>query len=218
MTSDHRAKENAHSAHGGPLQHQPAHSATALPENGGIDRRVLRTRWKLEHAFFHLMQAKGYDAVTIQEICDSAGIGRSTFYTHFMGKEDLKLKSLEHLRRELIHSQAGHAGAEPGKPMGFTLAMFEHAKAHLPAYRALLGSEGLAVSLGGIRQIITDLVRAELKGQGRKEERETKIAFIVGAFMGVLTDWLDSGSVTPPAEVDALFRRMIIAGALQLEK
>ncbi|HWU61520.1 MAG TPA: TetR/AcrR family transcriptional regulator [Ensifer sp.] len=192
--------QQMHGAHG-----QEAHMPV-------IDRRVARTRTKLERAFFHLMQEKGYDAVTINDICDRAGVGRSTFYTHFTGKDDLKRRSLEHLRAELLESHARLKSVEDQRPFRFMLAMFEHARRHLPAYRALMGSEGLSVSLGTIRDILADLVRAELKGRGTSDGRETTVAFIVGAFMAVMTQWLDDGAKTTPAEMDAHFRRLIEHG------
>jgi len=177
-----------------------------------IDRRVARTRTKLERAFFHLMQERGYDAVTIHDICERAGVGRSTFYTHFTGKDDLKRRSLEHLRAELLESHARLRTAEDQRPFGFTLAMFDHARRHLPAYRALIGSDGLSVSLGSIRDILADLVRAELKVRGKADGREMTVAFVVGAFMAVMTQWLDDGARTTSAEVDTHFRRLIEHG------
>jgi AcrR family transcriptional regulator len=32
---------------------------------------------------------KGYEAITVQDIIDEADVGRSTFYSHHAGKEDL---------------------------------------------------------------------------------------------------------------------------------
>ncbi|MBP2159029.1 MULTISPECIES: TetR/AcrR family transcriptional regulator [Asticcacaulis] len=177
-----------------------------------IDRRIARTRRKLEHAFFHLIQDKGYDAVTIQDICEKAGVGRSTFYTHFTGKDDLKRRSLEHLRAELSAYQTMASTTDPGKALSFSLGMFEHARRHVGAYRGLIGSEGLAVSLGGIRGIIADLIRAELAGQGDRQDREIRVAFVVGAFMSVLTNWLDNGAKIEPADIDVRFRSLLFGG------
>lgn len=187
-----------------------------------MDRRIARTRGLLQHAFIALIMRKGYDATTIQDICEEANVGRSTFYSHYTSKEDLKRKGLEHIRAAL-HARQKEAltgtGKETKRPMAFSLAMFEHANDHLALYRALLGSEGAAVSLGSIRQIIADLVRAEVaaataSAASTAEARELTIQFIVGAFMGVLTGWLDSGATTPPADVDTLFRILIVEGAL----
>lgn len=190
-----------------------------------MDRRISRTRGLLQHAFIALIMRKGYDATTIQDICEEANVGRSTFYSHYTSKEDLKRKGLEHIRAALQARQKETLGGVQTKatgPFAFSLIMFEHARDHLQLYRALLGSEGATISLGSIRQIIADLVRTEVvaispKGVAQSEIREVKVHFIVGAFMGVLTGWMDSGSIQEPVDVDTLFRTMITEGALTKE-
>lgn len=53
------------------------------------DLRVQRTRKMIIEAFFKLVETKGYEAVTIQDIADEAMINRATFYAHFKDKQHL---------------------------------------------------------------------------------------------------------------------------------
>lgn len=53
------------------------------------DLRVMRTHKMILDAFFHLVEEKGYDCLTIQDIADEAMINRATFYAHFKDKQDL---------------------------------------------------------------------------------------------------------------------------------
>ncbi|MBL1229237.1 TetR/AcrR family transcriptional regulator [Enterococcus sp. BWB1-3] len=53
------------------------------------DLRVMRTHKMIIEAFFHLVEEKSLDAITIQEIADRAMINRATFYAHFKDKQDL---------------------------------------------------------------------------------------------------------------------------------
>ena len=69
------------------------------------DRRVTRTRAMLQQALMSLIPRKDYDAITVQDICDAANVGRSTFYAHFTSKDDLKRSGFEHLRKELADRQ-----------------------------------------------------------------------------------------------------------------
>ncbi|MFI4974214.1 MAG: TetR/AcrR family transcriptional regulator [Caulobacterales bacterium] len=61
----------------------------ALDRSFSDDRRVERTREALMHAFRDLFFERGFEALSIGEIADRARIGRSTFYKHFAGKDDL---------------------------------------------------------------------------------------------------------------------------------
>lgn len=57
------------------------------------DTRRARTRAAIFTAFEELIADKRYEEITIQEIIERAHIGRTTFYTHFLSKDDM-LKEL----------------------------------------------------------------------------------------------------------------------------
>ena len=60
-----------------------------------VDRRVVRTRGTLGDALVELMQEKSFDEITVQQVLDRAGVGRSTFYAHYRDKDDLFLSDVE---------------------------------------------------------------------------------------------------------------------------
>jgi AcrR family transcriptional regulator len=179
----------------------------------------------LQHALITLILEKGYDAVTVEDICAAANVGRSTFYLHYASKDDLKRRGLEHLREQLIHRQKQALAADKGAespPLAFSLAMFEHASEHIELYRALDDSDGGAISIGGIRKMLCQLARDELavSGFSGAEEsipRELAVQYLVGGYMSVLTWWLDGGTELSAEEVDAMFRRLATQGLAALK-
>ena len=128
------------------------------------DRRTSRTRATLQQALFSLLEKNDYESITVADICDAANVGRSTFYAHFTGKDDLKRSGFEHLRKQLtaIQKESLAASSDGDGRLRFSLALFQHARAHLPLYRALVGGRGGGVSLGAIRSMLADLVRREI--------------------------------------------------------
>lgn len=188
-----------------------------------IDRRVARTRARLHEAHLALMAEKGLEAVTVEDICVAADVGRSTFYAHYPNKAALHRDGLATLRRRLM-AHAAKTSAGPGGPapaLGFSLPMFEHAREHLGLYRALARSPAGAEVLDEIRGMIGDLVRAELApataSQAAAAEREFVARYIAGAFVGVLTWWLDGGAAAPPERMDAMFRAAASQGAVAIQ-
>jgi len=53
------------------------------------DPRVKRTRQLLVQAFEALLQEKGFEGMTVQDIADRATVNRATFYAHFEDKHAL---------------------------------------------------------------------------------------------------------------------------------
>ena len=51
-----------------------------------LDPRVKRTRQLLEKAFLEVAAEKGFQAVSVQDITERAGVNRATFYAHFPDK------------------------------------------------------------------------------------------------------------------------------------
>lgn len=163
-----------------------------------------------------LILTKGYDAVTVRDIIDEADIGRSTFYAHYCGKEDLLRSGFRTLRDELEAARRD-AHAEPDRsraPLQFSLAMFVHARGYDAIYRALVGGRGGVVATAEIRQILAELVREEMPALGKQGavSRELAVEFVVGAFLAVLGWWLERRPGLAPEEVDALFRRLVLDG------
>src|SRR2546429_7962425 len=100
------------------------------------DRRVQRTRQLLQDALISMMIEKGYEATTVQDIIDRANVGRATFYAHFADKETLLTSRLEDLRSFLSERDRQTQGS-----LGFSLAMLEHARSHLPVWAAIVGRD-----------------------------------------------------------------------------
>lgn len=184
-----------------------------------IDTRD-RTKAALQQAFMSLLRTKPYERIAVDEICRVANVGRSTFYTHFRSKDDLKRSGLEALRRELRQRQKKSVRSdrvERSPSLSFTLDLFVHARDHLDHYRALVGGRGGAVVLRKLKDTVTDLVRGEFGSRAKLKdseaiEREAAVQYVVGAFMGLLTWWLDRGATLPVDRVDALFQRFMREG------
>lgn len=60
-----------------------------IPVKGNDDRRVARTKAALLTAFRQILFERGFENVAVRDIAARADVGRSTFYEHYTGKEDI---------------------------------------------------------------------------------------------------------------------------------
>lgn len=183
-----------------------------------VDRRLQRTRALLQEALTLMIREKGYEATTVQDIIDRANVGRSTFYAHFADKETLLVSRIADLRAELGRHQSRSLEASGGTPdggFGFSLAMLEHAQDHWDLYQAMIGRTSGAVVMQYLTVMLADLVREGLAAMGLRTtttRRDLIVHYVTGAFMSVLTWWLDRAPELAPQEVDEIFRRLVLHG------
>lgn len=77
---------------------------------GKEDLRVRRTKRVLFDAFTQLMSEKTFDEITVNELCDKAGVRRATFYKHYADKFDF-LTGYTHILRDNFDKSVAKAGA-----------------------------------------------------------------------------------------------------------
>ena len=180
-----------------------------------IDRRAARTRRALSRALLSLMLRQGYETISVQDIIEEADVGRSTFYAHYAGKEDLLRSGFGMLRDELRQARQAHASvaAASDEPLAFSLAMFEHGAQYADHYRALASGRGGTVMEVEVRRVLSELVREELRGMDDSSiSRELVIQFVVGTFLTALGWWFERKPKLTPMQIDAMFRQLVLTG------
>jgi AcrR family transcriptional regulator len=184
-------------------------------DTGMIDRRVARTRALLQDALITLVPERGYAPITVEDICEKANIGRSTFYTHYAGKEELRSATIDEHLRLLGTLQRSAQPETSDRLFEFSRPMFEHAHALRSLHRALLASSGDTIH-DKFRERIRRAVRSELIEKRIGEagvSLEVAVQFISGAFLAVLAWWIAADTSLSPAQVDALFQQMAARAA-----
>ena len=106
---------------------------------GSTDRRVQRTRRALVMAFNRLILERGYGALTPSDVAAEADVGRSTFYEHYRGLDDLLGQTIVPVLRPMARGCM-----EPTMPAA-TLQVVEHFWTNRALARALLQSGAHAV-------------------------------------------------------------------------
>jgi len=169
-----------------------------------VDRRVRRTHRELRDALVALILERGWDEVTVQDVCARADIGRSTFYVHFADKEELLLSGFDELHASLDALRAGGKGR-----FAFVEALLDHAQDNLRLFRAVVGKKSGQHILRRFRDVVVRLVEADLENLKVNEAQRAVVALYVGGgFLELMTAWLDRPSSSDPETLASTFRRL----------
>ncbi len=181
------------------------------------DRRVQRTQQLIRSALFSLIQEKGYEALSVQDIIDRADVGRATFYAHFDSKDDLLVSGFEHLKANLKARQQEARGARlpQDRVFAFSYELFAHVQEFRQLFKAMVGKHSGAIVVRTIQKLLLDLIRNEVKQPVSRDNdsslpSEALAQFIAGGLMGLLTWWLNDRTAISVDEVNAMFRKLAI--------
>jgi len=166
---------------------------------------VRRTRRRLKEALLQLIEERSYEDITIEDITEKADVGRSTFYSHFTSKEELLFDGFAVALRTL----AARAPADDAAGFRFSLPLLRHIGSQRRFALATLGGTAHGAVERTITTILADVVRAELErmAPSREPTREAEVSGVVGAFRGLVTWWLTSGSRLSAEALDRVFQR-----------
>jgi AcrR family transcriptional regulator len=180
------------------------------------DRRIERTRQLIRAAFRSLLEEKGYETVTVQDIIDRANVGRATFYAHFDNKDELFASGFDELRASLkaLQRAALLRGADLGERVfAFSEEMFAHANQYRNVFQAMVGKQSGVVVQRLLHKLLVDLVRDDVKAaSGRGATSAVAVdavaQFIAGGLFGLLVWWLNARPRLSATEMNALFRTL----------
>jgi AcrR family transcriptional regulator len=185
------------------------------------DRRVQRTQQLLREALFALIQEKGFEKLSVQDLIDRANVGRATFYAHFDNKEDLLLSGFDGLRsslRKRQHEAFSSQGSADERLFAYSYDLLSHVNEYRHLFRAMAGKRSGAAVQNVLHKLTVDLVRDDLKAMadridGPRSVSDAVVEFIAGGLFGLLMWWLGGKAKVSVDELNALFRRFAIPAA-----
>lgn len=68
------------------------------------ESKYFNTAKLMNQALLYLLEKKNYDQITVKELCEKAGVNRSTFYLHYESMDDLLVETIEMLNKEFQNS------------------------------------------------------------------------------------------------------------------
>lgn len=187
-----------------------------------LDRRIAKSREALRCAFISLLQEQGFDAVTVNDLCATAGINRTTFYNHFKDKDQLLsyfeqdvLKRLEAFQPRIASLGVAElfACSLTKRPPRALIDLFALLGSEGDLLHALLGDGGDPAFARALNEVVcVNIVRSVLHKKYREHPSvfvEYYISFYATAYLGVITRWILTGRRESAEEMARICMRLL---------
>ncbi len=186
------------------------------------ESKYFNTAVKMDEAFLELLNQKDFEYITVKEICEKAGVNRSTFYLHYETVADLLTESIEYMNRrfasyfsaESTFDPCSIASAEPEElyliTPGYLIPYLEFIRDHARLFRTamektrVLGSEEKFNTL--FRVVFSPIMTRYRIGE---EKQPYIISFYIEGIMGIIKVWLNGNCKEPPSVIADLITECI---------
>ena len=168
-----------------------------------MDRRVRKTKQALMDVFLEVLEEKGFEQITINEVADRADVNRSTVYFHYADKYDLFKKCIE------MHLEKIFVGCSNASPEELLLNTFSYIKQNKSVFQLFLRENytGLfhLVLVENIRnQSVYNLSTNDLL------KKEIQQQFLISATAGIFEWYILNADKYSIADVISSYKEMVL--------
>ena len=186
------------------------------------ESKYFATAARMDEAFLKLLGKKDFAYITVKEICEAAGVNRSTFYLHYETMADLLSESVSHMNEQFLAYMKKDSEAFVAKlrdcPLDelylitpeYLTPYLSYVKENQRLYRTVLENAAtlrLEDSYAGLfRHVITPI----LDRYGVPEQdRPYLMAFYLHGLMAIISEWLSNNCAASIEHIANMIRQCV---------
>jgi AcrR family transcriptional regulator len=192
----------------------PNKQRSNVRKSAGVDARTRQTTTALAHALIQLIQESGrFEDITVRQILQRSGVGRTTFYAHFRSKEDVLHSTYEGIFGGHKDQLRQDTSANPRLfPVSEFLEHLAGAKPVMVAFRKAGLADDMRSQFIGYS---ADIIECRIKDLKLSTTVQPRLAarMLAAALVESIDWWFDHESISA-AEIDTAFHllaRTVIA-------
>ena len=167
------------------------------------ESKYFNTARYMNEAFISLLEKKDYEYITIKEICEKAGVNRSTFYLHYETMDDLVEEIIENINKELLDSYTSENVINLDKINEYSLEQLilitpkilipylEFIKKNKLLYKVVISKPTVLKAKDSFSKRYNDVILPIIKrfGVTEREYKYTLVYYINGLF-AMIAEWI----------------------------
>lgn len=175
-----------------------------------MDRRQQKTRQAIFSAFGTLLEKKSYNNITVQEIIDTANIGRSTFYAHFETKDAL-LQSMctdifHHVFSAELTQEKTHDFSSNNHGLNIKIThILYHLQESQKNLKGILTCESRELFMRYFKQYLSEMFAGYICTESPDTPQDYILNHVVCSFAETVRWWITESSYYTPEEISAFF-------------
>ena len=186
-----------------------------------MDRRITKSKKALRGALISLMEERGFDGFTVNDLCARADLNRGTFYNHFRDKDDLLARLEDEVMADLDRLQGQMQSLTVRElmkyrvrkaPLPFLVDLFGYLREQGDFLHAVLGPGGDVRFGPRLRDAVCmNLIQSILHERYRNNPEpfvQYYVAFYASAYLGVIQRWLETGMRETSEEMALIAMRL----------
>lgn len=176
------------------------------------NQRIVVTKKMLKEALLQLLKKKDIDHISVKELCDTAGINRSTFYRHYDSQYALMEEVIDHLVKmviecnETISKDSAQSNASITKVIEYFYTHQEE------SFLFIQNPALLDKLLARVRPLHENNIEMALQSKRysgyTENEKEYMVAFVIEGTVAIQKKWMLSGMKESPGELSTLILKM----------
>ena len=172
------------------------------------------TATKMDEAFLRLLEKKDISYITVKEICETAGVNRSTFYLHYSDIPGLLAEVENEMMEEMQRAIREHP-IDPGKDTVyyFIQDLFHVLDENRQIASALVGPHGDIGFVHKLEQLLEEKSRESLAALVPEKSGEMKYfySYCLNGCLGFVKTWLETGEKETPEYAAEMAYRMVVS-------
>lgn len=167
------------------------------------ESKYFATATRMDEAFLELLEKKDFTYITVKEICEKAGVNRSTFYLHYETVSDLLAESARYIITQFVeampHDTAEFMSQIQTRPLEelylitpeYLTPYLNYIKKHRRIFRttleqtSVLGMNDAYLSLN--RHVFMPILN---RYQVPLSNQKYMMPFYINGIMGIVNEWL----------------------------
>ena len=180
------------------------------------DRRTRKTRQQLRNALLALLKEKRYEEISVQDIIERADVARSTFYMHYVDKNDLLTGGKGIFAENIGHQMTAHADGNRSTAFS-SRNWFYHVQAQGEILKLIAKDPAMDLAMKTLRGIIHRNIQEELQAHTLPANDagiplSAMVDYLTDSLMSLIQWWFSNGMKQTPDEMDQMFQKLVAPG------